>query len=67
MHFRSIEKKPLTIEEIVKYVADKNNLDMSMGQYALINSTVRSYLSVMHDAKEIKMKIEKNKLYFFTE
>ena len=59
--FEALKKKPLTIEEIVKYVADKNNLDMAMGQYALINSTVRSYLSVMHDAKEIKMKIEKSK------
>ena len=65
--FEALKKKPLTIEEIVKYVADKNNLDMAMGQYALINSTVRSYLSVMHDAKEIKMKIEKNRLYFYTE
>ena len=65
--FEALKKKPLTIEEIVKYVADKNNLDMAMGQYALINSTVRSYLSVMHDAKEIKIKIEKNRLYFYTE
>lgn len=63
--FEALKKEPKTAEEIVKYVADKNNLEMSVGQFALINSTVRSYLSVMHDAKEIKMKIEDNRLYFY--
>lgn len=56
-----------TAEEIVKYVADKNNLKMSLTQYALISSTVRSYISIMHDAKEIKLKVENNILYFYRE
>lgn len=57
--------KKMTCEEIVKYVADKNNMEMTLPQWAMIGSSVRSYLSVMHDAREIKMKIEKNMLYFF--
>lgn len=59
--------KPHTPEDIIKYVADKNNLEMTLSQYALISSTVKSYLAVMHDAREIKIKVEKNKLYFYRE
>jgi glyoxylase-like metal-dependent hydrolase (beta-lactamase superfamily II) len=57
-------KKKLTAEEIVKYVADKNDMELSLSQYALVNSTVKSYISVMHDAREIKMAVSDNKLYF---
>ena len=58
-------KKRLTAEEIVKYVADKNDMKLSFSQYALVYSTVKSYISVMHDAREIKMEVNNNKLYFF--
>lgn len=54
----------MTAEEIIKYVADKNGLDMPLSQYTLISATVKSYIAVMHDAKEIRLKIEDNKLYF---
>lgn len=54
----------LTMEEIIKYLADKNTLELSFAQYCLLSATVKSYVSVMHDAKEIKMKIENNILYF---
>ena len=57
-------KKRLTVEDIVKYVADKNGFKMSFSQYALIHSTIKSYLAVMHDAREIKMEVCDNKLYF---
>ena len=58
-------KKRLTAEEIVKYVADKNGMELSLSQYALVQSTVKSYISVMHDAREIKMEVDNNKLYFY--
>ena len=57
-------KKKLTTEEIVKYVADKNDYKMSFSQYSLVHSTVKSYLAVMHDAREIKMEVSDNRLYF---
>lgn len=57
-------KKRLTAEEIVKYVADKNDMKLSFSQYALVYSTVKSYIAVMHDAREIKMEVSDNKLYF---
>ncbi|WP_022931027.1 MBL fold metallo-hydrolase [Treponema bryantii] len=57
-------KKRMTVEDIVKYVADKNDLQMTFSQYALVYSTVKSYIAVMHDAREIKMEVSDNKLYF---
>jgi len=54
----------MTSEELVKYVADKNELEMNFGQYTLINTTVRSYIAVMHDSREIRFLVEDNKLYF---
>ena len=57
-------KKRLTAEEIVKYVADKNAFNMSLSQYALVYSTVKSYLAVMHDAREVRIEVADNKLYF---
>ena len=57
-------KKRLTAEEIVKYVADKNDMQLTFSQYALVYSTVKSYIAVMHDAREIKMEVSDNKLYF---
>ncbi len=61
----ALEKnEKLTSEEIVKYVADKNCLEMNFGQFTLINSTIRSYIAVMHDAREIRLQVCDNKLYF---
>lgn len=57
-------KKRLTIEEIVKYVSDKNDMKLSFSQYQLVQSTIKSYIAVMHDAREIKMEVSDNKLYF---
>ena len=57
-------KKRLTVEEIVKYVADKNDMKLSFSQYQLVQSTIKSYMAVMHDAREIKMEVSDNKLYF---
>ena len=57
-------KKRLTVEDIVKYVADKNEMQLSISQYMLIHSTVKSYIAIMHDAREIKMEVDGNRLYF---
>ena len=54
-----------TIDEITKYVADLNGYKMSFGQYSLMNSTIKSYLTIMHDKGEVEIKIEENVLYFY--
>lgn len=58
-------KKRLSLEDIVKYVADKNDMQLSFSQYSLFQSTIKSYISVMHDAREIKMEVKDNRLYFY--
>ena len=57
-------KKRMTVEDIVKYVADKNDMQLTLSQYTLVHSTIKSYIAVMHDAREIKMEVSDNKLYF---
>lgn len=58
------QKKYSTIDEITKFVADENEYKMSLGQYVLINSTIKSYLAIMHDYELVEMKIKDNILYF---
>ena len=54
----------IAFEQGVKYVADKNDMQLTFSQYVLVYSTVKSYIAVMHDAREIKMEVSDNKLYF---
>lgn len=60
-----LKDRQLTLEQIVKELAALNNMKMVLGQYVLISSTVKSYLSVMHDEGEIKLKVIDNELKFF--
>ncbi|MCR4580842.1 MAG: MBL fold metallo-hydrolase [Treponema sp.] len=53
-----------TTEELVKYVADYHGLCMKIPQYALITSTVKSYLSELQNERQIQMIIEDNILYY---
>lgn len=62
----SLKDKELhSLDDIIQYVANKNELTMTFGQYALISSTIKSFISAMHDAKEIKFKMENNRLFFY--
>ena len=58
---------PHTIEEIIKYVADNNELNMTLTQYSFIAPTIRSYVSILHDEKKIKLMMKDNMLYFYRE
>jgi len=53
-----------TNEELLKAVADKNEIKLGFGQTVLIGSTLRSLLAVLHDEGLIKVKIEDNVFYF---
>ena len=52
-------------EQIVKEISDKMHLRLTLAQYGLVNCTLKSYLSIMHDEGEIKMKIVDNVLLWF--
>lgn len=53
-------EEPLTFEELLKKLFDEYALTMTYQQYALIGSTVRSYLSWLKDNARISAKIENN-------
>lgn len=55
-------KVPKTTEEILKSVADRNNISLKTSQYFLIGSTLRSYISALHNANKIKLEIKDNKM-----
>lgn len=55
-----LKEGPLTTEEIVKKVCDLNSINLKPIQYALITSTIKSYLTVMYKDKKIDFNIEDN-------
>lgn len=61
----SLKNGPKTSEQIIKYIADKNELKMGLGQYHLVGSTIRSYLAVLHDEAKVKLQVKENQLFWF--
>lgn len=56
---------PLTFEEILKAVADRNQIPLKVSQFELIGSTVRSYLSSLYAEGRITYKIEDNRMLWY--
>lgn len=57
-----ILKEPKTAEEILKEVADRNQIPMRVSQFVLIGSTIRSYLSGLYEEGRISYSIEENRM-----
>ena len=57
-----LEKKPMTAEELLAAVADRNCIPMKVAQYVLIGSTIRSYLSYLYAEKRVSFRIENNRM-----
>lgn len=57
-------KQEKTAEELLQYIADLNNITLRDGQYALIGSTLRSYLSHLHTQGKITHFIRHNKMFW---
>ncbi|HAC32194.1 MAG TPA: hypothetical protein DCF70_06160 [Treponema sp.] len=55
---------PKTTEQILKAVAERNDLQMKLSQYVLIGSTVRAYLTSLYDAEKITYQIKDNTFYW---
>jgi glyoxylase-like metal-dependent hydrolase (beta-lactamase superfamily II) len=55
-------KTPSCFEDILKAIFDVYALTMDFNQYVLVGSTVRSYLSYMHDKGSLGVTFEDNKL-----
>lgn len=57
-----ILKTPHSSEEVLKIVADRNNIPLGYGQFVLIGSTLRSYLSCMYEAGRISYEMTENRM-----
>lgn len=57
---------PVTFEALLKQVFDAYHLRMSAQQYALIGSTLRSYLSCLYEENKIKYHFEDNQMFWQT-
>ena len=59
-HIQSVLDTPMTFEALLKQLFDEYGLAMSFEQYALVGSTVRSYLSWLKDSGKIEVVFEDN-------
>lgn len=55
-------KEPICFEDVLKKVFDTYSLTMDMNQYVLVGSTVRSYLSYLHDVGRLEIIFSDNRL-----
>ena len=55
-------KEEKTFEEILKCIFDSYSLTMNMNQYVLVGSTIKSYLSYLHDENKIGYEFKDNKM-----
>ena len=53
-----------TQEDILKYVADKNEINLHIAQYMLIGCTIKAYLTFLYNEGKISYHIKENKMYW---
>lgn len=58
----TLTQTPTDFEEILKQVFDHYGLTMNFTQYALVGSTIRSYLTYLYDAEKVTTEVQENKL-----
>lgn len=62
-----LRKNDLTLEDILKQVCNLNNINLKTTQYALINCTLKSYLTYLLNKKKISFYIKENKMFWHLE
>ena len=55
---------PSTCEDVIAGIFERYSIVMNFVQNAVIGSTVRSYLSFLHDKGEITADFKDNRLYW---
>ena len=61
---KELLETPLSFDVLLKKVFDRYGLKMDHGQYVLVGSTIRSYLSFLSDAGEIESMICEHTLFW---
>ena len=54
----------ITFEDLLQKVFDTYSLSMNVNQYVLIGSTIRSYLSYLHEEGRVSFEFKGNKMYW---
>lgn len=62
----ALKKGAETTENIIKAVADQNEMNMKPGQFILVGSVIRSYLACLQQEKKIQCYTEGNLLFWKT-
>lgn len=57
---QSLLKAPVCFDVLLKHIFDEYGLTMTFEQYALVGSTIRSYLSWLKDNKKIEAGFQDN-------
>ena len=65
MLLKLISEGRKTTEQLLKTVADLNEMKLGFGMFVLVGSTLRSYLAILHDLKYIKVIIENNQFFWY--
>ena len=53
-----------SFDDILKEISDNFCIELNYGQYALVSSTIRSFLSYMYEEETIEYKLVKNKMFW---
>ena len=61
----ALKHKEQTQEDILKHVADKNEINLHIAQYMLIGCTIKAYLTFLYNEGKISYHIKENKMYWF--
>lgn len=59
-----LNKETLTFEELLKKVADRNEINMKTAQFILIGSTLRAYLVYLRECGKVDFYVEDNKMFW---
>ncbi|NLC93158.1 MAG: hypothetical protein GX677_06835, partial [Treponema sp.] len=57
-----LQKESLSTENLIKRILDNNEISANLTQYCLISSTIKSFLSCMHNRKKVNYCIRENKI-----
>ena len=61
---KKIFAKEITFEDLLQKLFFEYDLIMNVNQYVLIGSTVRSYLSYLHEEGRVSFEFKENKMFW---